>query len=139
MYKGSLDKDGYGKLSVNINGKWISKRAHRWALESRGIEIPKGKVVMHLCDNPSCINIDHLKIGTIQENNQDKKNKLRHAYGQIHPSTKLTEEDVNYIRTHYVRGYKNKIKSNASKLAKKFKLTDQSVRNIANYKTWRHI
>jgi len=124
---------------VKQNGKWIAKRAHRWALESMGIAIPAGMVVMHLCDNPSCVNVDHLKIGTIQENNADKLRKKRHSYGESHPETQLTETDVQYIRKFYKRGYKNKIRSNAKDLAEKFNLTEESIRNIANRKTWKHI
>ena len=60
-------KGGHGKIWDN--GKYVP--AHRVAFEAKHGPIPKGMVVMHLCDNPACCNPDHLTLGTVKENNHD--------------------------------------------------------------------
>jgi hypothetical protein len=67
------DRDGYGLFQ--LDGKqW---RAHRFMMHiTEGLSVDK-PVVMHTCDNPSCVNPNHLQNGTVQENNLDKLNKGR--------------------------------------------------------------
>lgn len=51
---------------------------HRWVVaQMLGWEAIKGKVIMHLCDNPACYLYEHLQVGTQQENMQDAENKGR--------------------------------------------------------------
>ena len=60
--------------------------SHRYAYENFWGEIPKGFIVMHLCDNPSCINPVHLRLGTRGNNLQDAYKKGRY----INQHTKKT-------------------------------------------------
>jgi hypothetical protein len=73
LWIGSVDKDGYGK--IYFSGQ--HKRAHRVIFELHFGEIPKGALIQHKCDTPSCCNIDHLEMGTPLTNMQDKVNKGR--------------------------------------------------------------
>lgn len=57
-------------------------------------------VVMHKCDNPSCVNPQHLGVGTSKENTRDAVRKGRMSHGEEHYSAKLTEEQVRQIRTN---------------------------------------
>lgn len=67
-FKGCKTKTGYGRLRVN-GVHWM---AHRYSLSCHlGRPIADGMVVMHLCDNPSCVNPEHLKEGTQKENIED--------------------------------------------------------------------
>ena len=73
LWLGGKDLDGYGLFQ--LDGKqW---RAHRYSqMISNGLDINK-PIVMHTCDNPSCVNPKHLVNGTVLENNLDKINKGR--------------------------------------------------------------
>lgn len=60
-------KKGYG--AFNIGGR--AERAHRVAWVHVKGEIPPGKLVCHTCDNPRCVEITHLFLGTALENTRD--------------------------------------------------------------------
>lgn len=59
---------------------------------------PPNHHTLHSCDNPPCVNPDHLRWGTRQDNSADKVAKHRHPYGETAPRAKLTEEMVRAIR-----------------------------------------
>lgn len=65
-----LNTDGYPRIGPNI-------KVHRLLYELLHKVDIKGKVVMHTCDNPKCLNPDHLKLGTFAENNTDRMLKDR--------------------------------------------------------------
>lgn len=71
------DKDGY--MKVQRKGKCY--HAHRYVYIQEHGEIPDGLVVMHTCDNPACINLEHLKLGTNKDNTQDMIAKGRAKLG----------------------------------------------------------
>ena len=77
-FLGSTMGAGYGQMPVNP----VSRLAHRWVYSYFIGPIPKGKVVMHICDVRICCNPLHLKLGTQLENLNDMNNKKRHG---IHP------------------------------------------------------
>jgi hypothetical protein len=74
-WSGVKNRDGYGILS----GKRFcsSRLAHRNSFTLHVGPIPDGALVCHKCDNPSCINPDHLFLGTVRDNNVDRANKGR--------------------------------------------------------------
>lgn len=63
--------------------------AHRWAWEQAHGPIPVGMVVMHGCDNPPCVNVAHLSLGTQMENIADRVRKGRSARGACNPGKAL--------------------------------------------------
>ena len=66
---------GYGYYIAGHMGR--KQRAHRVAWELTYGPIPEGLVVMHLCDNPICVNPDHLELGTQADNVEDMRWKAR--------------------------------------------------------------
>lgn len=67
---------GYGQTRVKGRGL---QRAHRVAWEEVHGPIPEGMYVCHRCDNPPCVNVDHLFLGTPVDNATDMTSKERHA------------------------------------------------------------
>lgn len=78
---GSKDKDGYGRFSRSHN---ISVRAHRFSYELHK-QPSMGFLILHHCDNPSCVNPDHLYAGNFQDN-ADDKSKRKRIHGKKNPN-----------------------------------------------------
>lgn len=73
-FEGSKDGKGYGRVTKNGRKHMV----HRQVWIKRCGPIPKGLVVMHKCDNRSCINLKHLRLGTQSDNIKDCADKRRH-------------------------------------------------------------
>ena len=95
IWTGTVHGKGYGHIWYNGS----CNKAHRVSYEVYVGEIPEGMVVMHRCDNPACVNPDHLILGTNQENMDDRNKKMRQAHGESHSKAKLTDELVRHIRS----------------------------------------
>lgn len=76
--------NGYG--TFQLNGKMIY--VHRWAYEYFFGPIPEGMKVLHSCDNPKCVNPEHLSLGTDRDNTRDCIKKGR-AWWQNYRSERL--------------------------------------------------
>lgn len=75
---------------------------HRMAYaDAHGLSLEGLGVVMHKCDNPRCINPDHLKLGTYQDNSTDMVQKKRQANGERHGNATLTDEQITWVRSVY--------------------------------------
>ena len=66
----------YGYISVG-GRSGSAQRAHRVSYELHIGEIPEGLIVRHKCDNPLCVNPDHLEVGTHADNSMDMANRGR--------------------------------------------------------------
>jgi hypothetical protein len=73
--------------------------AHRVSYMLHVGPIPPDRCVMHRCDQPRCTNPEHLRLGTVQDNNNDKVMKGRQPQGEGHPRAKLTQQQVDLIRS----------------------------------------
>lgn len=89
---GSKSKKGYGYF----HHKGKTKKAYRISYELFYGPIPSGLHVCHICDNPSCVNPEHLFLGTNTDNYQDKIKKNR----QYRPPKKFTQQELLYIRSY---------------------------------------
>jgi hypothetical protein len=131
-FLGNKDKDGYGVFG---HGRNKQLRAHRASFEFHKKTSVANLLVCHSCDNPSCINPDHLFLGNPKENMQDMINKGRKANckGSNHPLSKLDEIDVLFIRQE--RSFGKKLKD----IANDYGITFQTVSDICRGKTWKHL
>ena len=72
-YKHRLNQDGYGHLSISVEGKEHTLRAHRysWIIANKQDWPVDKPVARHMCHNPACVNPEHILPGTQQENVDD--------------------------------------------------------------------
>lgn len=89
---GGKNKDGYG--SFGPGGRSQTELAHRWSYANFVGKIPDGLYVLHHCDSPSCVNPDHLFIGTQKDNVADCIAKGRRAEQRTRVQAELFPEGV---------------------------------------------
>jgi hypothetical protein len=125
MWTAYTDRDGYGRFS--LKGK--KERAHRVAARLDGRD-PTGQVVRHTCDNPGCVNPDHLKVGTPKDNAGDMVRRGRSPRGARNGQSKLTRREVKRIRaSSSASGY----------LAGLFGVAASTIRTIRTGASWSHL
>ena len=132
----AADKMGYGRIQIAGRG---SKKipAHRLSYQLHKGEIPDGFIIMHTCDNPSCVNPDHLVAGTYSENTQDAVSKGRWHQGvpplkrgESHHRSKLTDQIVLEIRAS---------QETNRQLAVKYGVSPSLIGCVRRRKIWSHI
>lgn len=98
LFTGGKQSQGYGAIWDGEK----QRRAHIVSYEIHVETIPKGLLVLHSCDNPWCVNPEHLFLGTHQDNVDDMRAKGRDSFGENkgtnNGQAKLTEADVWDIR-----------------------------------------
>jgi hypothetical protein len=138
QWAGNLNEKGYGRIKHYRSRKWV--KAHRYSYELHHGEIPAGMLVLHSCDNRSCVNPKHLRIGTCMDNSQDMVARGRAGRGpgptrsgSAHPYAKLTEADIPVIR--------DLVKSGATmpSVAARFGVGVSAIHNVFHGKTWKHV
>jgi hypothetical protein len=144
-WTGSKKRRGYGHLKVQ--GKMVS--VHRLSYElATGQSIPSGLIVMHICDNPPCVNPSHLRLGTVSDNNRDRCDKGRSAMGdksgarkhpeslscgEHHYDSRLTESDVRSARTAAANG------ESIVSLARRYRVTHRAMTKVVRRISWKHV
>ena len=128
---GGLNEDGYGHANA-FGGTF---KAHRLSYKLHIGEIDTGAQVLHKCDNPKCVNPDHLFIGTPLTNMRDKmiKGRGNHARGARAGSTRLIESQILEIRSLRKQGVKSK------KLAEQFGVSQAAICHIVSGRNWSYI
>jgi len=120
---------GYGRFNVDRK----SMLAHRYVLTLYGITIPSGMHVCHHCDNPGCVNPDHLFIGDDAANHRDMVMKGRSTRGERNPRAVLTENDVRKIKMLAHLG------ARTGELACKFGVWPAAISKIRHGQRWGHV
>jgi hypothetical protein len=110
---------------------------HRHIYEECFGEIEKGQVVRHTCDNPMCINPEHLIIGTQRDNIQDMMDRDRNSFyafrGDENGNSKLNEEKVKVIKQRLLDG------DNPMQIALDNNVSYQTIYAISKGKAWKHV
>lgn len=129
------DKDGYGHIRLD-NSKHSDAPSHRVSYELANGTIPDGMFVCHSCDNPSCVNPNHLFLGTHIDNMRDCVTKGRKVglRGEKFYANKLTDEKVIAMRRRYEIG-----DADMRTLATEYGVAVSTVCNVIHRKSWKHI
>jgi hypothetical protein len=127
---GTRHGQGYGQIKSN----GLTLKTHRVSWELYYGKIPEGLCVLHKCDNPCCVNPEHLFLGTYKDNAVDMGQKKRNKIftGEDHRWSKLTSKDVEYIRSMQHVLYQKE-------LALLFNVSRTCIQSIQYYKTWKHL
>lgn len=127
-------KNGYGCFKIREKGN--RKNCKQYKAHRLIYEFTKGKIgnkhVLHKCDNPCCVNPDHLFLGTHQDNMQDMTKKGRTCHGSKHKNAKLTPDQVLEIRKLYAEGGHT-----TRSLGIKYNVDGKHIHNIVTGKKWK--
>lgn len=124
-------KDGYGLFKV---GNWRI-RAHRAGYELLVGLFNEELFILHSCDNPPCVNPDHMRPGTSEDNIADmlSRKRNRFAFGGRRPQAKLTETQVLEIQSLIENGGSN------ISIATRFSVRDTAISRIRLGQSWAYI
>ncbi len=125
---------GYGQFGIPTGRYCKTAYAHRIAYSLSFGEIPKGLLVLHRCDTPSCCNPDHLFVGTNADNVRDRNSKGRQNKGETVVFAKLKESEVIEIRRLYASGGVMQ-----KQLANQFGVTTSHMSTLLSGKIWKHL
>lgn len=132
LWRGPIDRYGYGKVSVL--GR--TRKAHRvaWALAGWTADAD-GALILHRCDVRACVNPEHLYPGTSRDNNHDtisrSSSRVGGAPGERNPCARLTWSDVREIRRLASDG------TSRASLAERFGVSCGTVHNIVSGRKWK--
>lgn len=131
-WMGYRDTRGYGQLDINFR-RYLTHR-FSYMLHNGNEEIPDGICVCHRCDNPPCVNPDHLFLGTRADNLHDMKAKGRahRPKGEKHPRAKLAHKDVLKIRQRAATYYRGLY----SEMAIEYGVSSSAIHGAVKGLTW---
>lgn len=127
------NEHGYGTLDIKYGDKYKRIKAHRLSYYIHNKVDPMEFVVRHKCDNPACVNPNHLILGTQQDNVDVMVARGRVAVGEMYSRTKRTSEEVLEIRRLFNEGVSRR------EIAEKFNIPRSSVTSLILRREWKHI
>jgi hypothetical protein len=133
VWNGCINERGYG--IINFNNRAVLAHRASWFIHNGSF--PK-QLVLHTCDVRNCINIDHLKEGTCQDNTDDmmRKNRYKmptHYNGSKNANSILNEELVFQIKSSLING------KSVAEVARIFQQPFSRIYDIKRQRTWKHI
>lgn len=133
IWTGAVKELGYGVIGLGTRKQGTAK-AHRVSYMLYKGEIPNGLSILHSCDNPWCVNPDHLRAGTLSDNMKDcvarKRNFIPNNKGENAKWAKLNKEAVLHIRQKLMTGIQ---------YAKLYNVSKSSIYQIWNGSNWNSI
>lgn len=127
LWTQAVNADGYGIVMMGGRSSLAHRAMHALAIR----ESPEA--VMHVCDQPCCLNPKHLKSGTRRLNNEDRDRKGRTPKGADRPNAKLTDSAVAEMRSRRRNGAKLR------DLAADYDVPQQIVSLVCLGRRWKHV
>lgn len=126
---------GYASLTATneLTGEKTQVGAHRVAYYLATGDNPAGKVIRHKCDNPGCVNPEHLQAGTTNDNVQDKIRRGRIRRGEQLSNAKLNPDKVREGRRRVAAG------ESYHSVAKSLGVNSGTLHNAVTGVTWKHV
>ncbi|QDI81663.1 HNH endonuclease [Methylorubrum populi] len=128
IWTGGFDRGRYGQFYISQ----FKIAAHRVTYALKHGPIAEGFIVCHRCDDPTCVNPEHLFLGTDLDNNADRSAKRRthQPFGAVESYRKLSAEQAKIILTD---------KRSARALAQEFGVSPNTVAKVRRGETWKHV
>lgn len=132
LWKAGRFATGYGQFTISKGGKRKTLRAHRvaWAIDNE-VAIPEGLVCAHSCDQPLCVNPNHLRITSQAKNVREAVERGR-IVRRSGPRRKLSEAQVAEIKALYGE-------LTQQELADRYGVSIYAISCIIRGKTWKHV
>ena len=131
-FAGKRRKNGYGYTQF-MGRQYLAHRLAYALNEFLHPDALSGLVIRHKCDNPACINVEHLEPGTQQDNADDKVKRGRSLRGEAVAGAKLTADMVASIKAAYVPRSRH---ANQYQLAQRFGVSQSEISHILSGKRW---
>lgn len=137
-WNAAKNPNGYGLIGLGSKKDGLIK-AHRASWIIKFGNIPNNMCVLHKCDNPKCVNPEHLFLGNQLDNVCDCISKKRHSqppvrFGEKNNKSKLSKADVIEIKKIF-----NSSNISQRKFAKKYNVSHGTIGAILRNKTWKEV
>jgi predicted XRE-type DNA-binding protein len=140
LWTGAVNRIGYGMFHIKHDketNKSYAALAHRFSFELHAGKKLGELCALHKCDNPACVNPDHIYAGTQAHNVADMDAKGRRInrplHGSNHSNSKLKENDILQIKILRNMGFKQK------EIGSIFGVSQVQIGNILRGKQWNHL
>jgi hypothetical protein len=135
VWTANRNNKGYGMFRPG--GIAPKELAHRLSYQDAKGEIPKGAFILHSCDNPACVNPDHLRVGSAKQNVADMDKRKRRVStplrGEDNPTSLLAQSEVIDLRKSYIAG------DSIPGICARFGVSRHSLTDYTSGRSWRHI
>jgi hypothetical protein len=133
-WQGWRNHHGYGVVYYRLKGTRLRILTHRLSYAfTHSVDLSEGTLVLHSCDNRSCVNPAHLRVGSQKDNGKDMVDRGRSTRGELNPHAKLKEKDILRIRRLRVKGF------TYDAIAAEYGYTKGTVGSIVRGDTWSHV
>lgn len=135
LWTAAADPKGYGRF--RLKGGRKGALAHRFAYELAYGPIPAGMNALHKCDTPSCVNPDHIFLGTLQDNVRDMDMKGRRNNPMVKPQTGMKHYAATFT-DHQIRAIRLDSRR-VGVIAREYAVTHGAISMIKSGKRWAQV